>query len=55
VFDFPFSPHQVWRLFEALREGAPRTTDRTSEEKLKLRFNAGFLKSYAYCWPLIAA
>jgi hypothetical protein len=55
VLDFQFSPHQVWRMFEALRKGAPRAIDRSSEEKLKIRFNAEFLKSYAYCWPLIAA
>jgi hypothetical protein len=55
VLDFQFSPHQAWRMFEALREGTPRAADRSSEEKLKVHFNLDFLKSYAYCWPLIAA
>jgi hypothetical protein len=42
-------------MFEALREGAPRAPDHSSEERLKAHFNLSFLKSYAYCWPLIAA
>jgi hypothetical protein len=42
-------------MFDALRKGTPRAIDRSSEERLKNRFNAEFLKSYAYCWPLIAA
>lgn len=55
VLDFQFSPHQVWRMFEALRQGTPHATDRSSEEKLKVHFNLDFLKSYLCCWPLIAA
>ncbi|MGH8012447.1 MAG: hypothetical protein ACREQ4_08110 [Candidatus Binataceae bacterium] len=55
VLDFLFSPHQVWRMFEALRRGTPSAADRSSEEMLKTRFNAEFLESYAHCWPLFAA
>lgn len=55
VLDFQFSPHQVWRMFEALGVGAPKAIDRTSEAELKAHFNLDFLKSYASCWPLIAA
>ena len=55
MLDFQFSPHQIWRIFEALSEGTPHATDRSSEEKLKTHFSVDFLKSYAYCWPLIAA
>lgn len=55
VLDFLFSPHQAWRMSEALRRGNPRAIDRSSEEILKTRFNTEFLKSYASCWPLFAA
>lgn len=55
VLDFQFSPHQIWRMFEVLHKGTPRAIDCSSEEKLKTRFHVEFLKSYIYCWPLIAA
>ena len=55
VLDFQFPPHHVWRLFEALREGTPKASERSSEGELKKRFNTEFLKSYLVCWPLIAA
>jgi hypothetical protein len=42
-------------MFKVLRDGTLRATGRSSEEKLKIRFNAGFLRSHAYYWPLIAA
>ena len=42
-------------MFEALREGVPRATDRSSEKILKTHFDLDFLKSYVYSWPLIAA
>jgi hypothetical protein len=42
-------------MFEDLREAKPKALDRSSAEKLKAHFNLDFLKSYASCWPLIAA
>ena len=55
MLDFQFAPHHVWTLFEALTGGTPNASDRSSEAKLKERFNQEFLKSYLVCWPLLAA
>lgn len=55
VIDLQFSPHQLWRFYEALQEGTPRAISRESENELKTRFDIEFIKSYAAIWPLIAA
>jgi hypothetical protein len=55
VLDFQFPPHQAWRLYEALCQGAPNATDHSSENALKVSFDLDFIKAYLRCWPLIAA
>jgi hypothetical protein len=55
VLDFQFSPHQVWAVYEKLKNGNPKSSDNSCRDKLKNHFNLDFLKSYACYWPLIAA
>lgn len=55
VLDFQFPPHQAWRLYEALLQGAPGANDHSSLDRLRASFNSDFIKAYLRCWPLIAA